>query len=254
MNKTLRPDGDLFYMMGRKIQGEIGDAHLVIIPVDHGAYSDSVWMRPFLKEAGVNATYYMRGPYTWRGSAMEYFVKLHNLSYPVERDHCVDQTNFRRFGEYRLTFTPLKEPLAFLRLIGGADYLMLWEDSIGEKTASSGLGAYVYAATLAKCDRSLKGFFLAASRDFSGGLAHFAAERIPAEKTHETPEHWIQQNAPRTWEYLVENGIIDAPHIEQDSSPCKIIPFDSRKPDTNPMQTSLVTYHRLLKRPLRRRN
>ncbi len=185
----------------------------LVLPVDHGAFSDfSKNLSPAFEAYDLNFIPYKRGPYTkkWKNYE-EQALKIANFDVEKERslglviEDCLDQSNELRFGEYRIMRTPFEEPLEFIKTIKTPEYLLMFEDVVGSDRASSGLGAFVYGFELAK-RAGIKGFYLAVSSDFSRGLADFAARR-PEGRQFETPEDWIRKRAPHTWQYLVKKGI-----------------------------------------------
>ncbi len=231
-----RPTAEDYFLMGRAIHEEVDELPVVVFPVDHGAYSDSLHMRRPFETAGLNVHFYERGPYTQEGRKVQdtLYECAHRYNYfdkgssvktrkwlphlasilknriqqyrereensHLELDDCLDQSNALRFGEYRTMLTPLSEALFYITQKVGAHFAILFEDYIGYGTASSGIGAYVYGFELARMS-GIDGFFLASSVDSSGGVAHFAAVR-PKPLIYPTPEDWIFHNAPHTWRYL----------------------------------------------------
>ena len=67
-----RPTQEEYFTMGQQIRDDIGNKRVLICPVDHGAYADSLFMMEPLRDAGVNALYYERGPYTHRSKIAQY--------------------------------------------------------------------------------------------------------------------------------------------------------------------------------------
>lgn len=204
-----RPDFDEFYQMGLDIREDVGRSKIVICPVDHGAYMDSLFMREPIRAAGVNAVYFQRGPYTLWPKLREKMedvwsevVKGQDLS----REDCIDQGTTRIYGEYRKILTSAREVAKFFQEVGDAKYFLGFDD--WADSGVSALGVYVFG--LVNHERfgiPLENVRLAASSDSTGGLAHNAARRsVP--RIYPSPEAYMEERRPKTFNYLLERGLI----------------------------------------------
>lgn len=200
----VRPTYEENYALGLEVRRIVGNKKVVVCPVDHGAFEDAKYLREPLNDAGVNALWYKRGPYSMPGCLSEGLQRVMSWWYDSELEDCLDQSNMKRFGEYRMIWTPLREIEKFVERNGGADYFLGFEDWMD--SGVSGMGLYVFGRMLATRG-VVKDSFVAASSDSTGGLANFAAKRL-VERSFTSPESYVYHNAPRTYAYLLRKGAI----------------------------------------------
>ena len=238
-----RPDFDEFYQMGLDIREDVGRSKVVICPVDHGAFMDSLFMREPIMAAGVNAVFFQRGPYTLWPKLME---RLEDVSSEVVRDQdlrredCIEQGTTQIYGEYRKILTSAREVQKFMQEIGDVKYFIGFDD--WADSGISALGVYVFG--LVNHERfgiPLRNIRMATSSDSTGGLAHFAARRsVP--RIYTSPEVYIEDRRPKTFDYLSKRGLIRPDYRE-----IGITPDSSDQVVYRPSAPDVVLLNRLLR-------
>ncbi|GEM_PF-3801117 len=225
--EDVRPTYAENYAMSTDIAKTIGKGRLLVVPVDHGAYEDSRFLRQPMEAAGVNALWYKRGPYTWVGALHEASQMMHNYKQwkKMRKEDCVDQGNLKIFDEYRMILTPGREIEKFAEINGDVDYFGGFEDWM--ESGESGLALYVLGRHLVQRG-IVKASFLITSTDKTGGLADFAARRTKVRK-YPTPEAFIYHNKRNTYNYLLGKGLIKDVSLEIKERPQEKHPLTRRE-------------------------